>query len=410
MRLLFDGVAQPVRLTNCAPLLPLLETVLAEWPFSFQPGDERRGGELLAVSRSGQEYVIQASWLDESLSYADEVDVICKLVAELIVASSYRRSDRLSLHGAAVEYKGRLIFFPSRHRAGKSTLVAALAALGTDKGMKIFADDVLTLDIQSGRAIANGVAPRVRLPLPKFAISGVETFIQDHILLNNQRYAYLALAPEHQARRGTTAEIAAFVRLQREPQASAELVSCSAAKTLEQVIRQNFGTVPPVQQTFTILQSMVERSSRYVLHYDDSSQAAELVLGMLEQLSPPDSDDPVRAVNVPERLSRGRSIYKTLIDGEAFLVNAHTNAIYKLDPLAGAIWRLLEDNRSLTEIIEIVRQAFPGVDPQKIQNDIENLIDDMTRQDLIDGCAVKRRPRPHRASVTRRNSGRARTP
>lgn len=383
MRLSFDEFDKPVRLDNCATLLPLLEAVLNDWPFIIDSGNDPGDEELLSVARTPQGYVIHAPWLDEPQMYADEVDAACGLVAELIIATVHCRPDRLCLHGAAVEYKGRLIFFPSRQRAGKSTLVTALTALGAEKGIRIFADDVLMLDIETGQAIANGIAPRVRLPLPKFGHPGVGSFIHDHILLNNQRYAYLATAPEYQMPRGTTAPIAALIQLHRGPQAGTGLVSCSAAATLEQVIRQNFATTPPAPQIFDTLQLIVEHCSRHAMHYTDSSQAAELILTMLEQLVPALIDTPAAVARIPERLHRIQSVYKTLIDGEAFLVNARTNAIYKLDPLAGAIWQLLEQSHSLAEIINTVQQAFPEIDAQTVQHDVEALLQDMTRQDLI---------------------------
>lgn len=380
MRLSFEGLDQPVDLVDCAGLLPLLKGVLIDWPFAVRSTCADNEAAPLRVTLTPQGYLIHAPWLDKPLAYADEVDAICGLVAELLVAAVHRRPDRLCLHGAAVEYHGQLVFFPSDHRAGKSTLVTALAALGKHSSVKIFADDVLTLDLESGLAVANGIAPRVRLPLPKFAHPAVEMFVRDHSRLSNHRYAYLVPGSEHQYGRGATAEIAALVCLQRQAGQPPSLVSCTSADMLAQLLRQNFATSPPAAKTFETLRSIVENSSRHVLHYADSSTAAELILAMQAELLPVTTP----ATQSPERLYRGESIYRTLIDGEGFLVNARGNAIYKLDPLAGAIWQLLEESRTMTEITMIVCQAFPDIEPLRIRDDIDCVVRDMARQGLID--------------------------
>jgi hypothetical protein len=79
-------------------------------------------------------------------------------LAEALVSEN---PDRLCFHGGAALFGERLAIFPGRSRAGKSTMIARLAA----GGHTVFGDDILPLD-EVGDGLALGVAPRLRLRLP----------------------------------------------------------------------------------------------------------------------------------------------------------------------------------------------------------------------------------------------------
>ena len=82
---------------------------------------------------------------------------------------------------------GGLIVFPSTYRAGKSTLIAALAA----SGVRTHADDLMPLT--QGEGVALGINPRLRRPLPANAPDRLLMFVARHAGPRDRRYQYLDL-------------------------------------------------------------------------------------------------------------------------------------------------------------------------------------------------------------------------
>ena len=71
--------------------------------------------------------------------HGDRVDAACSFIVDLIRAYIAAAPSLLCLHGAAAEFAGRLVVFPTPYRSGKSTLTAYLAAAG----VRVYADDIL---------------------------------------------------------------------------------------------------------------------------------------------------------------------------------------------------------------------------------------------------------------------------
>ncbi len=389
--LVFDGIDRPVRLVDCDDLLGPLRTVLVDWPFARTAA----GGTapIIEVER-GDGYRIRAPWLPRPTCHNDPLDTVCGLVAELAIARVHEQPRYLSLHGAAVSWRDKLAFFPCSHRVGKSTLVAALAA----RGAQVFADDVVIIDSHTGMALANGIAPRVRLPLPPLRNRASAAFIRRHVRLYNYRYAYLGLDSDQRLAYGSRAPVRALVLLQREPTATTSLLSCSPARMLEQLIRQNFASASPARQTLAILRQLVSHETNFVLNYADCSDAADLLLDSLDRL-------PAAAPTLPAAtpLYRGAAVTETCIDGEVFLVNSDNNTIYKLEPLAAAVWRLLaKEAASISEIVALIAAAFPDVPAARIEADVQDLLADLLQRQLV---TIK----PSPAAVSHSSPGHART-
>jgi Coenzyme PQQ synthesis protein D (PqqD) len=62
---------------------------------------------------------------------------------------------------------------------------------------------------------------------------------------------------------------------------------------------------------------------------------------------------------------------------------AKTNGIITLNKTAARIWRLLESDRTLNELISIVVQEF-AVDPKIAQADIEAFVDWLAKMGLLE--------------------------
>jgi hypothetical protein len=173
-----------------------------------EPGAE----PIIRVSRGAGEFRIDAPWLDEPVVENRPARAAANLVVDLVEAYLLAHPSNLCLHCGAAEFAGRLVVFPSRSRAGKSTLMARLA----QGGMRIYTDDVLPLvnGERDGRSL--GIAPRLRLPLPERASSALRGFVNEHSVLRDDDYAYLRQPSPACAAFGATAPLGAAVLLDRQ--------------------------------------------------------------------------------------------------------------------------------------------------------------------------------------------------
>ncbi|EHK53331.1 hypothetical protein [Allomesorhizobium alhagi] len=119
-----------------------------------------------------------------------------------------------------MEFAERLVVFPSTNRAGKSTLIARLAA----EGVAVHADDLLPLT-PDDEGMSLGISPRLRLPLPETAGATLTRFVMENQGAADGRYKYLELAAPLLAPFGESCPIGAFVLLERQIHRAAELLA-----------------------------------------------------------------------------------------------------------------------------------------------------------------------------------------
>ncbi|MFC1673445.1 PqqD family protein [Pseudomonadota bacterium] len=62
------------------------------------------------------------------------------------------------------------------------------------------------------------------------------------------------------------------------------------------------------------------------------------------------------------------------VGDEIFLVHPDGEQMQNLNPMAAALWRLLEEPMTGRDMAEVVLAAFPIMSPAKIQVDIETVI------------------------------------
>ncbi|MCK4713423.1 MAG: hypothetical protein KAT26_11150, partial [Marinosulfonomonas sp.] len=158
----FEGLEATVELRVDQSFRAALPTVFPNWPH-----------KILSISQTGfasvtlesGKYTITSPFMEKPITFSDPANTLCALIVELAWARLRENPKHLCFHGAAVEFAGRLLIFPSTRRAGKSTLIVALAAAGK----RVFTDDFLPLEIASDRqvlGVSSGIAPRLRLPVP----------------------------------------------------------------------------------------------------------------------------------------------------------------------------------------------------------------------------------------------------
>lgn len=394
MQLKFDGLSQPVRLVDCDALYEHLPLAFPGWRISVEPTNGQ--SPILTVTQEKNSYKLEGFWFSEPLLRNDMVDAICALVAELIRAY-VRQDDRLlCLHGAAAEFAGKLVIFPSQYRAGKSILSACLAAAGA----RLFCDDVLPIGLAAANGIAPGLAVRLRKPLPDNLSAESRRYIEKHNCLQGEHYLYLDLADSAMAARGQQAPVGAFVLLEREAGATPVFEEISEAEVLRQVVWQNFAREAEAPKILEVLSRLVADSQRLRLRYD----RAEDAVGLLRQYfsSWPEKPSSVGdkrvvaehskavAVEIPPGCYwRNPGVSVVEVDGQSFLADSQGAAIHHLNPTANSIWNLLSEPMSVDEIMQILLSAFPDLDPDRLSQDVNSLVADLMRETCCDTVAIK---------------------
>ena len=388
MLLNFDGLSKPVRLVNCETLSKNLPLAFPGWSINVEPDTSQ--SPILTVTQENNSYTLEGFWLPEPLLRNDMVDAICALVAELMRAY-VRQDDRLlCLHGAAAEFAGKLVIFPSQYRAGKSILSASLAAAG----VRLFCDDVLPIGLADARGIAPGLAVRLRKPLPDNLSAETRHYIERHNCLQGEHYHYLDLADSAMAARGRQAPIGAFVLLEREAGATPAFEEISEADVLRQVVWQNFAREAEAPKILEVLSRLVADSQRMRLRYDRAEEAVGLLQQYFsswpEELSSVDDKrllsehSNAGATEIPPGCYwRNPGVSVVDVDGQSFLADSQGAAIHHLNPTASSIWNLLAEPMSVDEIMQVLLTAFPDLDPDRLSQDVNSLVADLMRENLL---------------------------
>ncbi|MEX2008742.1 MAG: PqqD family protein, partial [Dongiaceae bacterium] len=341
----------------------------------------------------------ESPWLAAPVAYADPVDAVCALIVDLVRAYVADDPSLLCLHCGAAEFAGRLVIFPSRYRAGKSTLMARLAAAGS----RVFADDVLPIAAPDNAGRALGIAPRLRLPLPAGAGQAFRDFVAAHRGPGNRRYLYLDLPPETLVRYGATAPVGGFVLLDRRPAGPAELTAAPRGQGLQRAILQNFAHGAALE-TVDRLAALVAGGHCFTLRYSDLDEATKLLHATFatwpprppaargEAVAPPAAAPRPRAAEVPglnlgiaagHRFVRRPDVAVRELDHELFLVGADNRSIYHLNPIAAALWRLLDEPMPVQEAAGVLCEAFPEIDAARIEGDVGALFADLVERGLL---------------------------
>lgn len=384
----FEGMSQSVKLHDCDDLIPHLPLVFPGWKIDNLAVDDSE--PVLTLSRVGRTYSLRGYWIDEPLVRNDDVEAVCALVAELMRAY-VRQNDRLlCLHAAAAEFGGRLVVFPSHYHAGKSILSACLAAAGT----RLFCDDILPLNLHDAEAIAPGLAPCLRKPLPANLKPESREFIESRTSLQGNNYSYLELGTKSMTARGEHLPIGAFVLLERRAGAAAEFETISEAEVLAQVVWQNFARETEAPTILAVLNRLVAGARRFRLNYDRAEDAVSLLQRKFDRWP----DEYTRERNLRQECAKSTSDPGSLAPGyyrqapgigiveaddQFFLADGQGAAIHHLNPTGSSIWGLLAEPMTRDEIVELLLSAFPGLDREQVTADVFNLLDELKGKNLL---------------------------
>jgi hypothetical protein len=203
------------------------------------------------------------------------VGALCGFHFELIDWYAEEHPGVLCLHAAAAVLGDGLVLFPAVQKAGKSVLTVALAA----RGVEVYADDVVPVDLATRRGLALGIVPRLRVPLPPNASPGFRRFVAAHRGPGHRNRQYLALPDAVMAPLGATAPVRRIVILERRRSGPAALAPIDPADALEALLLQNFTWRAGAPAVLDALHAVVAGATCHRLRFARSDEAADLLVG-----------------------------------------------------------------------------------------------------------------------------------
>lgn len=394
--IVFQDVAFPLRLDNAEVVLPLLPEIVVGWPFRV----EEPGATAPFFTITGQPGAPKLRCVshveDRPPQDWDPLNALCDAMACLAIALPLSDPRLICLHAGGIEMAGRLVVFPNIRRAGKSTLSAAFARAGH----RVFSDDVVPLSFpQGGRAMARamGTAPRLRLPLPDSLPAAFRTWAEGVAGPRNPQYHYLPLPgqPVH----GERLPVGAFVLLdRREGSVAAQLRPVPPHAAMDALLHQNFTRDRHSGEVLEVIAATLGAAQVWTLVYSDLDEAVACLqaqfrtwtdvpapaVGEERRFGPARLDDPVPALMGPTLVQRA-GVVERWIGDVLYLADPEGRAIQRMDPLAAAIWGMLEEPATPGELEDALVEAFPSTPRETIAADLSALLGRLAEAGLVAG-------------------------
>lgn len=382
------GLGRALRLTGCPDVQEVLTAAMPGWPVTAV--DAVGPVPPIRLHREEAGYRQHSPALDEALLLSTPVAAASSLVADLAEAFFASHRELVGLHCGAVEIAGRLVLFPESHRAGKSTLTAALAATG----QRVFGDDVLALT-PAGEGMALGIAPRLRLPLPSSLAPELHAFAGRHAGPQDGRYRFLALPDGQLARHGERLPLGALVLLERDDAVrEPELIDLAPGEGLLQLLCQNFAHDRPSETLMARFLPLMETLPCRLLRYGEPLAAARRLLAE-SQVS---GGGPAASLTVHRAVKRGvsppvaagihwranASVRDFPLGDELFLIQLPGGAIHRLNATGRLAWGLLsEEAMSAEELAGLLAEHYAMASRETIETDLRALLGEMADAELV---------------------------
>jgi hypothetical protein len=387
----FAGVARPVVLVDAAEVMAGIDGALTGWGRTAGPASAADMADAVAqITREGAGYRATSAYLDEALTGLPAASAVCAVLADLSEAVFAPWPEAMALHAGGVEIGGRVIAFTGAARAGKSTLMARLTAEGD---MRVYCDDVLPV-LPGGVALALGMAPRLRIPLPAAASERFRAHVAAWRGISDDKYAYLP-APSVAAH-GTRAPMGALVILERRARGPARLQAEDATEAAAHLLLRDMQEAGDAAAHLARVTALAEAVPCLRLVYADLEEAVATIraafgaaggldgvrpaarrrAGMARRVAvvPVDPGQPLRRdpMAAPRRGRTG-----------LWLVRRGGAGAFHLNPVAGAVWDLLAEPMTGDEIAAALAEVFPGVAPGRIAADVAGLLGGMRAAGLV---------------------------
>lgn len=386
VRLQVEGLDASFVLVDGGPLADGFRAVLKGRNVASVPmGAAPPADDILAVAVGGPTgFTIHSRNLGEPISGLRAASAICGLVADLAESHYAGRAGWIGLHCGAIRAGGRIALVTGPARAGKSTLIGRLSA---EPGIETICDDVLPV-APDGRVFALGIAPRLRLPLPPAAGNILRDHVRRHRVLWDRRYAYIM--PPSLVPFGPAGRIAAIIVLDRRAgSVPAQLHRLEPAEAVGHLLMRQMADDAIAAVLLARAQKLAAKADCLRLVYSDIEEATALVTGQICATAGPDMPEvlpPLPAeVSAPEvhrtaaalpdgRLRQTTGATARRIGDDHFLCLPCGPNIVRLNPVGGAIWRILEEPRTATEVVDLLAMAFPEVGRVRIGRDVADML------------------------------------
>lgn len=391
-RLFFAEVPFLVELQNSPEIADALEVVLPDWGFievTDTPDDET---PRATISKTDERtYQFLSWWGRRPLTKLGTAGAACGAVADMLQAFLDARPGVFGLHCGAVRIGEHLVAFTGRYRSGKTTLVTRLSA---EPDFEIFCDDVLPIE-PDGNAMALGVQPRLRLPLPPKLPSDFYQFAEEKMTVRDKRYGFV-LTP-NQAPKGRQAPLAALIVLSRTEEGPAQFHEIPTSEAAAYLIRQNIADPGEIEAHYDKIAAMAQGVSCLLLTYSDLEEAVALIRKAFCSENIPANDasiGPPRAreidtpnappANLEDRFRRGADIIERVIGANTFLWQMESRQFFNLNPVGGAVWALLEKPCTGSEIRNALAAVFTDVCSHTIETDLALLLGQMQQRGVVE--------------------------
>lgn len=267
---------KPLAFENCADVAQGLQDILTGWTITQGPICEAPD-PLVTFKRdvngrirwSSRHLERPATWLKTPPKSC--FDAVCDIRYELSDWFLDGHPGYLCLHCAAVKIGDGLVVFPSPARAGKSIVSTQFAM----SGFQIFGDDVLPINVDTKLGMSLGIAPRLRLPLPKGNRIDLEKFVRARLGPSGRRHCYIRTSPQENAPYGEVSPIKALVILDRVDFGPVKTTRATPGEMLKHTISRNFSYNQPASKVFSTLQDMVSSIPLLRVRYSRSTDVVK---------------------------------------------------------------------------------------------------------------------------------------
>lgn len=391
----YPGLDGTIVLENADEVLSALNALMIGWTpeivtTGLQDDAPDPPHHVSRIRAQNARYDLHSPWLDKPLRGLMAASAACGVVADISQAFCNQYRGCLGLHCGAVRINGHLVVLTGPARAGKSTLISRLTA---EPDMTVFCDDILPV-MEDGLAFGLGLAPRLRLPLPAGVSAAFRAHVDTYMGPADRRYGYLCgpnVAPH-----GTRAPVSAFIVLARGPDAPAQLHRMEPTEAVQHLVRQNISAPGEGTEHFDQVTRMAESLLCLKMVYSDLEDAVDLLRrafgadvlpapGVTVASALPAEIEAV--VHPPASLTqayrRSPQVAVRAVQDDLFLWHATEYSYFHLNTVARAIWTLLEDPITGTEIAATLSEVFPDADPARIAADVAALLGAFETEFLI---------------------------
>lgn len=401
VQLLFEDTNKTIDLVYDRSFIQLLEKIIPGWSFQILKSDQEFTDSFIKIDNTELGHVVSSIYSDSKKLFRDPVDAICEILAQLAWATVEANLDWLCLHCAACEIDGGLVLFPSRKKGGKSTIAATMGLMG----IPIHSEDFLAIEIGDNaelHGISNGAAVRLRLPWPLNLSDCARSELQKSTVAESPSYSYHNVPGVMPVKRGKRLPILGIVLLDRNASyRNARLEGVALDDVLTTVIFQNFARLSTAERILAILHFLVSNVQTYQLQYSKAEDGAKTLIDYFraaeatyapplpsQLIAPCFPTENSRSATVADYdpqlpLRQNRQVKSYNIEETVFLAGGEGHGVHKLDQIGSAIWNLMTNPMSVSDISLVLNEAFPDNSPDSMRDDLDKLIKSLLAAELI---------------------------